>query len=68
MGISIEYLESQMSATQASTAGRWGDRSAGRWFYAGMAAACILFAIDILCAAVIGPSAAWHRFATWLIS
>jgi hypothetical protein len=28
----------------------------------------LLFVIDNLCAIVIGPSAAWHRFATWLIS
>ena len=27
-----------------------------------------LFALDNLCATLIGPSPAWHRFANWLIS
>jgi hypothetical protein len=28
----------------------------------------VMFVLDNLCAALIGPSDAWHRFANWLVS
>lgn len=51
-----------MDAAQASAATRWSDRSAGRWFYASMAIACIVFSIAAFGPSILNPVARLGSF------
>ncbi|RZU39423.1 hypothetical protein [Edaphobacter modestus] len=56
-----------MNTTQTLTAGRWVDKTADRWFYAGMAVVFILISIASFAPSIVNPE---NRLGplTWLVA